>query len=546
MEETCLQSQRELWRLSKMNAMLETPELPAVFDGVKLAAVAAVLYVIVRCLNLKSPTAPPDLYFQDSGLSRFLLKSCPLLTKEPSSTITAFLFASRTFLPTSLCDSNFLVLLMRGTPAQVLKRPRFLCVLCNDVTMVICPGIANHSEKQYIRTFVDYAQKNGYRCAVLNHLGALPNIELTSPRMFTYACEIPACEIPVCEIPMCEIPVCEISMCEIPVCEIPVCEIPVCEIQVCAIPVCEIPVCEIPVCEIPVCEIPVCEIPGCEIPGCEIPVCEIPGCEIPGCEIPGCCTWEFGAMVNYIKKTYPQTQLVVVGFSLGGNIVCKYLGETQANQEKRIKAGTQHRHEPACAAVMAPLICCGSSRAQETFMQWDQCRRFYNFLMADNMKKIILSHRQALFGDHVKKPQSLEDTDLSRLYTATSLMQIDDNVMRKFHGYNSLKEYYEEESCMRYLHRIYVPLMLVNAADDPLVHESLLTIPKSLSEKRENVMFVLPLHGGHLGFFEGSVLFPEPLTWMDKLVVEYANAICQWERNKSQCSDTEQMEAEFE
>lgn len=26
-------------------------------------------------------------------------------------------------------------------------------------------------------------------------------------------------------------------------------------------------------------------------------------------------------------------------------------------------------------------------------MQWDQCRRFYNFLMADNMKKIILSHR---------------------------------------------------------------------------------------------------------------------------------------------------------
>lgn len=52
--------------------------------------------------------------------------------------------------------------------------------------MVICPGIANHSEKQYIRTFVDYAQKNGYRCAVLNHLGALPNIELTSPRMFTY------------------------------------------------------------------------------------------------------------------------------------------------------------------------------------------------------------------------------------------------------------------------------------------------------------------------------------------------------------------------
>lgn len=62
----------------------------------------------------------------------------------------------------------------------------------------------------------------------------------------------------------------------------------------------------------------------------------------------------------------------------------------------------------------------------------------------------------------------------------------------------------------------------------------------SFTEKRENVMHVLPLHGGHLGFFEGSVLFPEPLTWMDKLVVQYANAICQWEKTKPHCSDAEQ------
>lgn len=39
-------------------------------------------------------------------------------------------------------------------------------------------------------------------------------------------------------------------------------------------------------------------------------------------------------MVGYIKKTYPQSQLIVVGFSLGGNIVCKFLGESHANQER--------------------------------------------------------------------------------------------------------------------------------------------------------------------------------------------------------------------
>lgn len=57
------------------------PELPAMSDGVKLAAVATVLYVLVRCLNLKSRMAPPQITCQDTALSRYLLKSCPLLTK---------------------------------------------------------------------------------------------------------------------------------------------------------------------------------------------------------------------------------------------------------------------------------------------------------------------------------------------------------------------------------------------------------------------------------------------------------------------------------
>lgn len=39
-------------------------------------------------------------------------------------------------------------------------------------------------------------------------------------------------------------------------------------------------------------------------------------------------------MVGYIKRAYPQTQLIVVGFSLGGNIVCKFLGENMMNQER--------------------------------------------------------------------------------------------------------------------------------------------------------------------------------------------------------------------
>jgi predicted alpha/beta-fold hydrolase len=51
---------------------------------------------------------------------------------------------------------------------------------------LVCPGIANSSESIYIRTYVQYAQDCGFRVAVLNHLGALKNIKLTAPRIFTY------------------------------------------------------------------------------------------------------------------------------------------------------------------------------------------------------------------------------------------------------------------------------------------------------------------------------------------------------------------------
>ncbi|KAJ3595857.1 hypothetical protein NHX12_002269 [Muraenolepis orangiensis] len=402
----------------------ELPVLP-VFDGVKLAALATVLYVIVRGLNLKSSPTAPQCTYLDTPLNRFLYKSCQMLTQEyippllwgKSGHIQTVLYGKmgRVATPKPRGVRTFLPMEDGATVTFDLFEALGDHSTQDDITMVICPGIGNHSEQHYIRTFVDHSQRGGYRCAVLNHLGALPDIELTSPRMFTYGC-----------------------------------------------------------------------------------------------------TWEFAAMVSYIKRQFPQTLMAVVGFSLGGNIVCKFLGERLSNQDRVL----------CCVSV-----CQGYSihRAQETFLQWDQCRRLYNFLLASKMKKIILTHRARLFGTESSR---LDDADLSRLQAATSLLEIDDTIMRKFHNYGSVKEYYEAESCVQYIHNITVPLLLVNSSDDPLVHPSLLAIPRTLADKKANVLFVLTQHGGHLGFFEGAMLFAQPLTWIDKLVVSYTDTLCHWGRQR--------------
>ena len=41
----------------------------------------------------------------------------------------------------------------------------------------------------------------------------------------------------------------------------------------------------------------------------------------------------------------------------------------------------------------------------------------------------------------------------------------------------------------------------------------------------DNVIFATTQHGGHLGFFEGGLLYPDTITWLDKIVVQYSNAM---------------------
>ena len=53
-------------------------------------------------------------------------------------------------------------------------------------TIITVPGIANCSETKYVRTFADYAIRQGFKVAVLNHLGAKEEGGLSTPRIFTY------------------------------------------------------------------------------------------------------------------------------------------------------------------------------------------------------------------------------------------------------------------------------------------------------------------------------------------------------------------------
>ena len=58
----------------------------------------------------------------------------------------------------------------------------FITFFPDNMTLAICPGICNSSESVYIRRVVYHAQLEGFRVAVLNHIGALKTLSITSPR----------------------------------------------------------------------------------------------------------------------------------------------------------------------------------------------------------------------------------------------------------------------------------------------------------------------------------------------------------------------------
>lgn len=260
--------------------------------------------------------------------------------------------------PWPLGERIYLSLSDSSTLTYDLYRPIAEDVHEDNVTLAICPGIGNTSESVYIRTFVHYAQCLGYRCAVLNHIGALPSVQVTACRIFTYGS-----------------------------------------------------------------------------------------------------TCDFEEMVNNLMKRYPDTNICLVGFSLGGNIVTKYMGDPEVPKPSSVIGGVS--------------ICQGYNAVQGTnfLLSWQNFRRFYLYVMTENMKSIIMRHKQTLLSDEAKTRHNLNER---QIFEAATLPELDEAYTRRVHNFDSVNHLYKWSSSVNYLQTIDRPMVFINAKDDPLVPADLL------------------------------------------------------------------------
>ncbi|MDC8005325.1 alpha/beta fold hydrolase [Aureisphaera galaxeae] len=191
-------------------------------------------------------------------------------------------------------------------------------------------------------------------------------------------------------------------------------------------------------------------------------------------------TDDLEAVIQYILEKDRYDEIALVGFSLGGNLLLKYLGERE-EVPSQIKKG---------AAVSAPLHLEGSLRRLTERQNWVYYTTFLNHL------KKKCKQKMKRFPDRL---------DPSQFKAIKSLRDFDDIYTAPAHGFKDAMDYYEKNSSLYFLPNVRIPVLVLSALNDSFLSEE--CYPFSLSEKQKNIYLETPKHGGHVGFHATHSLY---------------------------------------
>ena len=201
-------------------------------------------------------------------------------------------------------------------------------------------------------------------------------------------------------------------------------------------------------------------------------------------------TQDLEYFTGMVKQREPQTVIAAVGFSLGGNVLLKWLGESP--NAKRLVTGI---------AVSVPFDLADASRVIET-----GASRIYKWSLLGRMRRSSLCKFQT-----VKPPFELPNIKQIR-----SFREFDDKLTAPLHGYKDANDYYMKASSRYYLKYINVPTLILHALDDPFMSPA--SIPKE-DELSKSVTLELSSRGGHVGFVNGSLF--NPTLWLGARISQH-------------------------
>lgn len=185
--------------------------------------------------------------------------------------------------------------------------------------------------------------------------------------------------------------------------------------------------------------------------------------------------------------------VVLVGFSLGGNVALKLAGEL----------GNSDILAAVCA-VSTPIELATCVRALDRPSNYLYARRFLNRLR-DRVR------RKSKLARHLYTEEGLDDLK--------TIWEFDDCVTARLFGFGTAANYYETQSSARYLDSIRVPTLVITAKDDPLVPFKIYNHPAF--QKNPAICLIATQFGGHLGFISRH----RPRFWVDHVALDWIERV---------------------
>lgn len=199
-------------------------------------------------------------------------------------------------------------------------------------------------------------------------------------------------------------------------------------------------------------------------------------------------------VINHLLENYSYDDIVIVGYSLGGNLTLKYMGEYANTQSSKIK----------CAVAVSVPIDLASSGKEMSALK----NKLYMDEFLKTLRKKVLLKAKNFPEFHLDKDQLLKAKvfrDFDALYTAPVF------------GFSGPEEYWEKASSKPYLSKIEKPTILITSQDDPFLPAACYPIQEANASK--NFYLEITKYGGHVGFI--SSFLPQENRWLENRMLNF-------------------------
>lgn len=207
---------------------------------------------------------------------------------------------------------------------------------------------------------------------------------------------------------------------------------------------------------------------------------------------------DLNEVFNKLTDEYPQHNFVFVGYSLGANVLLKWLGEIEFHVSVR-----------KAVAVSTPFVLEHCSRAMLQGLSRGYGQYFVRRLLKDFRKK-----RQQLQLSNPEEAARI--AQLGDIRNVSSIWDFDDQITAPLHGFDGAEDYYRSCSSSAFLRAIAVDTLLIQSKDDPMIPA------KSIPDRQmlpASVQMQLTAKGGHVGFVSSN-----PDNWLEQRILNFMQA----------------------